>query len=297
MSKEIAIFGIHIDKDEEKVVEELLQSADELNYQVCFEFKFAQKLQEQTGLEISAFKTFKSYKEIDKDLALFISIGGDGTMLRASNYIRDKGIPLVGINTGRLGFLSTYKKEHAASLLNEFSKGNYELDFRQLIRLENHTELLGPNWENDALNEITVSRKDTASMITIEVWLNDHFLTSYWADGLIMATPTGSTGYSLSCGGPVISPGAKSFVLTPIAPHNLNARPLVIEDDTVIKLKVSGRESQHLITVDSKITTMANEEEIVVKKTPYKLKMLNFKGEHFLHSLRQKMLWGEDKRN
>ena len=134
-------------------------------------------------------------------------------------------------------------------------------------------------------------------MITIEVWLNDQFLTSYWADGLIMATPTGSTGYSLSCGGPAISPGAKSFVLTPIAPHaNLNARPLVIEDDTVIKLKVSGRESQHLITVDSKITTMANEEEIVVKKTPYKLKMLNFKGEHFLHSLRQNAMGRRQKK-
>ena len=224
MSKEIGIFGIHIEQDEEKVVKQLLQSAADLNYKVCFEFKFAQKLLEKTDLDVKGYKTFKSHKEIDESLALFISIGGDGTMLRASNYIRDKGIPLVGINTGRLGFLSTYKKEHALSLLKEFSQGNYELDFRQLIRLENHTELLGANWENDALNEITVSRKDTASMITIEVWLNDQFLTSYWADGLIMATPTGSTGYSLSCGGPVISPGAKSFVLTPIAPHNLNAR-------------------------------------------------------------------------
>ena len=150
---------------------------------------------------------------------------------------------------------------------------------------------------NLALNEVTVSRKDTTSMINVETYLNDEYLTTYWADGLIIATPTGSTGYSLSCGGPVIVPTARSLVLTPIAPHNLNARPLVISDDTVIRLKVSGREENHLVSLDSRIASIENGREIQIKKAGFTVKMIEYTSESFLKTLRNKLLWGEDKRN
>ena len=156
-----------------------------------------------------------------------------------------------------------------------------------------------PEFENlnFALNEVTVSRKDKTSMITVETHLNNEYLTSYWADGLIVATPTGSTGYSLSCGGPVIAPTAKSLILTPIAPHNLNARPLVISDNTEIRLKVSGREENHLVSLDSRIATLENGREILIKKADFTIKMIEYTSESFLKTLRNKLLWGEDKRN
>ena len=154
-----------------------------------------------------------------------------------------------------------------------------------------------PGFLNFALNEVTVSRKDTTSMITVETYLNGEYLTSYWADGLIVATPTGSTGYSLSCGGPVMTPTARSLVITPIAPHNLNARPLVISDDTEIRLRVSGREPQHLLSLDSRITTLDNGTEICIRRAGFTIKMVEFPSESFLKTIRHKLLWGEDRRN
>ncbi len=150
---------------------------------------------------------------------------------------------------------------------------------------------------NFALNEIAVSRKNTTSMITIDTWLDEEYLTAYWADGLIISTPTGSTGYSLSCGGPVITPATKALAITPIAPHNLNARPLVIKDNTTIKLKVSGREDDYLVSMDSRIASLKNNTTVIIKKAPFKLKMVEFTGDTFLKTLRKKLLWGEDKRN
>jgi NAD+ kinase len=207
------------------------------------------------------------------------------------------GIPIVGVNTGRVGFLSTFKKEDVRKVVREFVAGAYTIVERSLVQL--NTEQLDAEFGdlNFALNEITVSRKDTTSMITVETYLNDEYLTSYWADGLIIATPTGSTGYSLSCGGPVIVPTAKSLVLTPIAPHNLNARPLVISDETSIRLKVSGREENHLVSLDSRIASLENGQEITIKKADFSIKMIEYTSESFLKTLRNKLLWGEDKRN
>jgi NAD+ kinase len=147
------------------------------------------------------------------------------------------------------------------------------------------------------MNEITVSRKDTTSMITIETYLNNEFLNSYWADGLIISTPTGSTGYSMSCGGPILTPDVKSLVITPIAPHNLNARPLVIPDNTEIKLRVTGREDQYLVSLDSRVTTVKNESILIIKRNPFEINMIEITEETFLKTLRNKLLWGEDKRN
>jgi NAD+ kinase len=228
---------------------------------------------------------------------MFVSFGGDGTILRAITYIRDLGIPIVGVNTGRLGFLSTLKKEEVRRVVTEFVSGAYSIVERSLVEVTADFDIPEFRDMNYALNEVSVSRKDTTSMITVETHLNNEYLTSYWADGLIVATPTGSTGYSLSCGGPVIMPGVQSLVITPIAPHNLNARPLVISDDTIIRLKVSGREVNHLVSLDSRIATIENGKEIIVKKAPFTIKMITYTSESFLETIRNKLLWGQDKRN
>lgn len=243
------------------------------------------------------FPTFTMLNGLDDSFNMFVSFGGDGTILRATTFVKDLGIPIVGVNTGRLGFLSTFKKEDVRKVVQEFKQGAYTIVERSLVQL--NTKALDAEFGdlNFALNEITVSRKDTTSMITVETYLNNEYLTSYWADGLIISTPTGSTGYSLSCGGPVIVPTAKSLVLTPIAPHNLNARPLVISDETVIRLKVSGREENHLVSLDSRIASLENGEEITIRKAPFTIKMIEYTSESFLKTLRNKLLWGEDRRN
>ena len=213
------------------------------------------------------------------------------------SFIWVLGVPFVGVFSGRLGFLSTCQKEQVREMIREFALGNYRLVERSLVTASLVEAPEGHENLNFALNEVTVSRKDTTSMITVETYLNEEYLTSYWADGLIIATPTGSTGYSLSCGGPVMMPTARSLVITPIAPHNLNARPLVISDDTEIRLKVSGREPEHLLSLDSRITSVDNETEIWIRKADFTIKMVEYTSESFLKTIRNKLLWGEDRRN
>ncbi|MBU2940034.1 NAD kinase [Lacinutrix sp. C3R15] len=251
---------------------------------------------------LSHFKTLKNtsikpFTELDKSFNLLISIGGDGTILRAITYLKDLGIPIVGINTGRLGFLSTIQTNDIEAAIKNILNKNYKISERSLLSIETLPENNKIKETNFALNEIAISRKNTTSMITVDTKLNNEYLTSYWSDGLIISTPTGSTGYSLSCGGPVITPDTNSFVLTPIAPHNLSARPLVIPDSTEIELKVDGREEQHLVSLDSRIATLNNNTIIKIKKAPFTIKMLELVEESFLDTLRKKLLWGEDKRN
>lgn len=276
-------------------MEELLEELEKLDAQIFVEENFNSLISGITSNHIKG--TFNQSKGLDSTFDMFVSFGGDGTMLRAVTYIKDYGIPIVGVNTGRLGFLSTFKKENVRKLVTEFVAGHYTIEERTLVEVDLNSDVDAFNGLNFALNEVTVSRKDTTSMITVETYLNDEYLTSYWSDGLIVSTPTGSTGYSLSCGGPVIAPSAKSLVLTPIAPHNLNARPLVISDDTEIRLKVSGREKTHLVSLDSRIADIPNGKEIRVKKSDVTIKMIEYTSESFLKTLRNKLLWGEDKRN
>jgi NAD+ kinase len=235
---------------------------------------------------------------LDSSFAFFISIGGDGTILRSISYVRNSGIPIVGVNTGRMGFLATIQKDKIKSSLDEIVAGDYCISKRSLLKLSSDAKIEGLDKDfNFALNEIAVSRKNTTSMIRVKTFLNNEYLTSYWADGLIVASPTGSTGYSLSCGGPVVAPESDSFVLTPIAPHNLNARPLVIPEETVIKLIVGGREDLHLVSLDSRIITVKNGTELIIQKAGFNINMIEPKGESFLNTLRNKLLWGEDNRN
>lgn len=246
---------------------------------------------------IKDFSYFKVFEELDKSFDFLVSVGGDGTILRAITFVKDIDIPIVGINTGRLGFLATIQVDAIEKALQDIIDKKYKISERILLSVETSPENEDISSLNFALNEIAVSRKNTTSMITVDTHLDGEFLTSYWSDGLIISTPTGSTGYSLSCGGPVITPGANSFALTPIAPHNLSARPLIIPDSTEIQLRVDGREEQHLLSLDSRIATLDNGTLITIKKADFKIKMIDLLEESFLRTLRKKLLWGEDKRN
>ncbi len=291
----VAVFG---QPYQEHVLDYVLQLLDELhkaNTAISIEKEFYNFL---SGIgNLGRLQTFTAHEGLDPSFDMFVSFGGDGTILKAITFVKDLGIPVVGVNTGRLGFLSTFRKEDVRKVVQEFISGEYVLVERSLVELCSDFVIAEFGDLSFALNEITVSRKDTTSMITVETYLNDEYLTSYWADGLIVATPTGSTGYSLSCGGPVITPSARSLVITPIAPHNLNARPLVISDDTSIRLKVSGREDHHLVSLDSRIASIENGREITIRKAPFTVKMIEYASESFLKTIRNKLLWGQDRRN
>lgn len=291
----VAIFGQYYQNDTRPIIRDIFVFFNQNNVEMVIEENFLKILYEQE-IVAKPYKTFASYKDLDSSFDILISIGGDGTILRAATFVRDSGIPILGVNAGRLGFLAKVQKDNIESFLQIVLEKKYTISQRSLLSIESNP--LHPEIEiNFAMNEISVSRKDTTSMITIETYLNGEYLNSYWADGLIISTPTGSTGYSLSCGGPIFMPGVKGLVITPIAPHNLNARPLVIPDDTEIKLKVSGREEQYLVALDSRITSVNNNAELMIKKTPFQINMVEIPEETFLKTLRNKLLWGEDKRN
>jgi NAD+ kinase len=292
----VAIFGQYYQNDTRPIIRDIFLFFNNNNVELVIEENFLKILYEQEILK-KEYKTFNNYKCLDSSFDLLVSIGGDGTILRAATYVRDSGIPILGINAGRLGFLAKVQKENIETFLQIVLKKEYTLSKRTLLSLECSSENEQIDELNFAMNEITVSRKDTTSMITIDTSLNDEHLNSYWADGLIISTPTGSTGYSLSCGGPILTPDVKGLVITPIAPHNLNARPLVIPEDTEIKLKVSGREEQYLVSLDSRIATLNNNAVLTIRKTPFKINMVEIPDETFLKTLRNKLLWGEDKRN
>ncbi|VAV82429.1 NAD kinase [hydrothermal vent metagenome] len=292
----IAIYGQFYQRYSLIPVETLLNILHNKPVDVFIEAQFFKSIKATEDINVS-LNDFKTFSSLDTSFDLLISIGGDGTILRAITFVRDLSIPIVGINTGRLGFLATIKKNDIEKAIDNIINGNYRISERSLLTITTEPENKDLLDFNVALNEIAVSRKNTTSMITVETSLNNEYLTSYWADGLIVSTPTGSTGYSLSCGGPVITPETNSFALTPIAPHNLNARPLVIQDSTEIKLRVSGREDSYLVSLDSRIATLDNNSTIIIKKADFKIKMIELTGESFLHTLREKLLWGEDKRN
>jgi NAD+ kinase len=226
-----------------------------------------------------------------------LSIGGDGTLLKSVTYVHDLGIPIIGINTGRLGFLATIQKEEITQSLSKILNGDYYISERSLLSVETNPTNDDISKLNFALNEVAINRKNTTSMIKIETEVNYKHLTSYWSDGLIVSTPTGSTGYSLSCGGPVIDPSNDSVVITPIAPHNLNARPIVIPDSSTITLKVSGRGKSHLVSLDSRIATLKNNTTITITKASFCINLVQLSEDSFIKTLRKKLLWGEDKRN
>ncbi|MEN9323823.1 MAG: hypothetical protein RL699_1603 [Bacteroidota bacterium] len=292
----IAIYGQFYQNSTEPIIRDIFQFFTQNKVELVVEQDFLLLLNEKHLLD-EAFATFTSHSDLDASFDMLLSIGGDGTILRAITLVRDSGIPVLGINAGRLGFLASVQKENITDFLQLVLDKKYRISKRSLLSLSCNPTNEAIDKLNFAMNEITVSRKDTTSMITIETKLNDEFLNSYWADGLIIATPTGSTGYSMSCGGPILTPEVTSLVITPIAPHNLNARPLVIPDSTQIKLKVSGREDNYLVSLDSRIAAIPNDSELTIEKTNFHINMVEIPNETFLKTLRNKLMWGEDKRN
>lgn len=291
----IAIYSRNF-KGNETSLYQLLHCLSHRTSEVHIEDHFYKLILEQIDIT-SEFTDLKTFQSLDNSFDLLISIGGDGTMLRAITFVSDLSIPVIGINTGRLGFLATIQNNQIESAMTSIFEGDYKISERSLLSIHTDPENKELSQLNFALNEITVSRKNTTSMITIKTHLDGEYLTSYWADGLIISTPTGSTSYSLSCGGPVISPQAESLVVTPIAPHNLSARPLVIPDQTEIQLQVYSREDFYLISLDSRIATLHNSTVVTIKIAPFKIKMIELHSESFIDTLRKKLLWGEDKRN
>ena len=224
-----------------------------------------------------------------------LSLGGDGTMLKAASLACEAKVPLLGINLGRLGFLSNVEKMHVDQAIDKLAAGQYMIEERSMLAVTGNKPLFTA--QPYALNDFTLHKRDTSSMITIHTYIDDEFLNTYWADGLIVATPTGSTGYSLACGGPIIFPGSRSFVITPIAPHNLNMRPLVIRDDVRISFAIEGRAENFLCTMDSRYETITDEYKITVHKAAYTTRLVVLEGMRYMATMREKLLWGLDKRN
>jgi NAD+ kinase len=233
--------------------------------------------------------------ELNGKIEFMISLGGDGTLLDTVCYVRDKNIPIVGINFGRLGFLANIGRQEVGSLVQALVHRTFVIDKRSLVHLDSNIPLFGEI--PYGLNEFTLHKKDSSAMIKIHTYLNGEFMNTYWADGLIVSTPTGSTGYSLSCGGPVVFPDASNFVITPVAPHNLNVRPIVIPDSNVISFEIEGRSDQFLCTLDSRIETVASTVQLAIRKESFTLGLVRINEINFLHTLRNKLLWGIDKRN
>ncbi len=292
----VAIYGQYYLNSTDPIIKDIFVFFTSNNVEMVIEANFLKMLHEKKIIE-KEYKTFSTHTELDSSFEMLISIGGDGTILRAATLIRNSGVPILGINAGRLGFLATVQKENIAAFMQFVIDKKYTVSQRSLLSLTTEPKNEAIEELNFAMNEVTVSRKDTTSMITVDTYLNGEYLNSYWADGLIISTPTGSTGYSLSCGGPILTPDVNSLVITPIAPHNLTARPLIIPDDTEIKLRVSGREDHYLVSLDSRIASIKNESILTIKKTNFKINMVEIPGETFLKTLRNKLLWGEDKRN
>ena len=291
----IALFGSRFNAEDVSVLNVLLDKVQAGQSLVYFESRFFEILQEFP--DIKSVNPSQTWTQLDSSFDLLITIGGDGTLLRAIKYLNGLEVPVVGINTGRLGFLATIPKKFLEQSIDDLLAKRFIISERCVLEISSNHPISGLMDNEIALNEITVSRKDTTAMVKIETLLNGEYLTSYWADGLIVSTPTGSTGYSLSCGGPIVMPQSNNLVLTPIAPHNLNVRPLVIPDHLEVTLTVSSRTEQFLVSLDSTVVSVGTDIVLKIKKSAQYIKMVELKNEGFLPTLRKKLLWGEDKRN
>ncbi len=291
----IAVFGSSVQQKFIPVLQEFFSYLHENQVEIYLYAPFHDFLAEELKYVPPFSGLYTSHTDFTGDARFIFSIGGDGTFLHSFRTIRHFDIPVVGINSGRMGFLADISKGEVIEALSNLLDGNYVVTERSLLEVSFNG---APNFEfNYALNEMTVLKTDTSSMINIQAWANGDFLNSIWADGLIIATPTGSTAYSLSVGGPILTPDSENFVITPIAPHNLTVRPIVIPDHYKVLLKVEGRGNQYLTSLDSQSVNVNLSTTISIKKAGFKLKTLHLPGQTFFHTLRSKLMWGADKRN
>ena len=294
MIMRIALFGTPFSEQFTKYIQYLVSRLEEKKEQLLVYEDYLSFLKKKIKFAKKP-KTFDSYETLKNNADFLFSIGGDGTLLGAVTLIRDSMIPILGINTGRLGFISSISTDQIESVVNDVLKQNYQIKKRTLLCLETENNLFGE--VNYALNEVAVVKKDTSSMIRIDAFLNDEFLNSYWADGLVIATPTGSTGYSLSSGGPIILPGNKNIIITPIAPHNLNVRPIVLNDQSKLKLKVVDKDQLALVSLDSRFRAFDSSISLTIKKAEFQINLIEPQSYSFISTIRSKLMWGIDKRN
>ncbi len=288
----ILVYGQRVKSEHLDVIKFTFDTLLELGFQLTVFEPYYQKLPDY--LKSHDFKIASKDQGIDEDQDVLLSLGGDGTILSAITYINSKNIPILGINLGRLGFLAIVDKQNIKAALVKLKNQEFAVEERTMLSL--NAKGLFEDYPY-ALNDLTLHKRDTSSMIKVNAWINDKFLKSYWADGIILSTPTGSTGYSLSCGGPIIFPNAQNFVLTAVAPHNLSSRPLVIPDDSRIRFTVEGRTNNFLCTLDSRYQTIGPEIELHIRKADFKTKLIKLEGADFLKTMQDKMMWGLDNRN
>lgn len=290
----VAVYSKKITKSTIPIFQRFLAEMDRFGWKVVLEKELKEQLVKKAGLGLNA-DVFTKHEDFHKGIDLAFSIGGDGTFLKTVSYIRNSEVPILGINTGRLGFLANIGDRYFEEALELVNQKRYDYQLRSLVRVETERDIFGQ--DNVAMNEVTLLKKDTASMFTVHAYLDDKYLNSYWADGLIVATPTGSTAYNLSCGGPIITPGCQVHIITPIAPHNLNVRPVVVPDKLPIRLSIEGRERNYLISIDGCSKNIRQKEEVIIRKAEYMINVIKLEDTNFLDTIRNKMLWGIDNRN
>jgi NAD+ kinase len=290
----VAIYSQKVNRHNLPYFKEIISIFNDFGWNPVFEKELKEQLVAKMDLSEKTDE-FSTHHDFHAGIDLTMSIGGDGTFIKSVGFIRDSGVPILGINTGRLGFLANISKDQIQQTMDQVKAKNYEFQKRSLLRIHTEENIFGE--DNFALNELTLQKKDTASMITVHASLDNKYLNSYWADGLIVSTPTGSTAYSLSCGGPIITPGCQVHILTPIAPHNLNVRPVVVPDHMPIKLKIEGRDRKCLMSLDGVSKNIRQDEEIIVTKAEFMINVVKFESNNFLDTIRNKMMWGIDARN
>jgi NAD+ kinase len=289
----IAIHGRNFNESARPYIESMFNELTRRDIEVQLSESFRSFLDKQ-GIQHFSHLVYGHPDELC-DARLVVSMGGDGTLLETISHVGKRRIPVIGINVGRLGFLATVSPERISDMIEALENNQYKIDERTLVKVESNIDLF--DGRNFGLNDFTITKTDTASMITVHTYLNDEFLNSYWADGLIISTPTGSTGYSLSCGGPVLVPHSQNFIITPVSPHNLNVRPLVVEDSSVIRLEVKSRSNNFLVSMDSRSRVVDEVTELTVSKADFTARLIKMRDDSFLDTLRSKLSWGLDMRN
>ncbi|MBK1439568.1 NAD kinase [Parapedobacter sp. ISTM3] len=291
----IAVYGREFHPSVVPYVQHLFDSLIARDTELWIYKDFRDFLEQQVNCPQKLY-TYATYDELPQDVGFMLSLGGDGTMLAAVAIVADSGIPVAGINFGRLGFLADISKDDIDPSLEAILIGEYNIQKRTLLSVQSdQMELFGGS--HFALNDITLFKSDSSAMITVSAYLNGELLNAYWADGIIVATPTGSTAYSLSCGGPIITPGSGNFVITPISPHNLNVRPVVISDDMELDLEIESRSGKFLLSCDSKTTSISTDVKLKISKAHYQVNLIRLKNYSYFANLRNKLLWGLDARN
>lgn len=290
----VALFGKAYSDNQKDYLQLLIDELSSRDAEICiYEPYYTTILTEVTfGNNITLFNYSK---EIRKSVDVLFSVGGDGTMLDTVPLVRNSGIPILGINLGRLGFLSSVSKQEIVDAVECIFAGDYIMDKRALLQVIEPKKLFGT--VNYALNDLTIYRNNAAALVAVHVYVDDMFLNSYWGDGLIVSTPTGSTAYSMSVGGPIVTPGSKNFIIAPIASHNLTVRPIVLQDSSVIKIKIQGREEKYLVTLDSRNSAISKDDEIIIKRCGFTINLIQMKNKNFYSTIRDKLHWGVDNRN